>query len=231
VETVDINNVPIFSTGIWEGRGSDEGGDNITPEYLDSLVDTFNKVGSKVKPRLRLTHNKTDSASATQMASLGWVQNLKRDGNTLITDFKSVPKKVADLIDKQAFGRFSPGIYPKLSLNGIEHKNVLDHVALLGSDLPANTDIDGLISLYGIDNEDNEDIKIYTNKIQEIDMENLEKQIAEMQTQIKEYDKKIDDLTDAHNTEKELLAKENEDLKSEIEKITTKRKSLKLTLF
>jgi hypothetical protein len=174
METVNFNDVEIFSTGRWEGKGSAVGGDNIDEQFLDSLVSSFSAVGKEVKPRLVITHDKKKSEGIMGTAALGWITGLRRNGNKLFADIKNVPKKLASLIDAKAFGRFSPGIYTSLNVNGATHNNVLEHVALLGADLPANTDVDGFIDLYYQSEtvEANEhDMKIYTNIIQEKSMD------------------------------------------------------------
>ena len=221
LETVDLDGVEIFSTGVWQGKGSADGGDKITKDTLDGWVDTFNKVGSQVKPRLRLTHNKDDSASVTKMASLGWVKNLRRKGNSLVADIKSVPKKVSQLIDAKAFGRFSPGVWTKMNINGEVHENVFEHLALLGSELPANMSLDGFITdMYEIEN--NEDIISYTNKLGDIKMD--DKRIQDLESQIKTYEAKIDEMIKATDDNKAALEKENDDLKASIKKIEFEKK-------
>jgi len=225
METVDLNNVAIFSTGKWEGKGSAKGGDNITESTLDSWVDSFKKIGSKIKPRMRITHDPSVSKSILNTASLGWITDLKRNGNELLADFKSVPRKVANLIEKKAFGRFSPGIYDTINVNGNNFNNVLEHVALLGADLPANMDLDGFIDLYSTDYDLNE-LKYYVNKIDVKDnimpdIKTFEKEykdsqdlIIEKDLEIKNYESKIEVL----DSKTKELEKENSDLKADIEK-------------
>ena len=181
METVDLNNVEIFSTGTWEGGGTSKGGDKITEATLDSWVDTFNKVGNKVKPRMILGHDASRSKGIVGMSSLGWVTGLKRSGQKLIADIKSVPKKIAQLIDKKALGRFSPGVYGSMNINGETHKNVVEHLALLGAQLPANMDIDGMIDLYYETEFEKEELKIYETK----------KEVKEMPDEIKTYEAEL----------------------------------------
>lgn len=219
METVDLKHVPIFSTGIWEGNGSPPGGDRIDNLFLKSIVDTFKNIGNKVKPRMFISHNKDISRSRTGMPSVGWITNLETDGNILYGDLKSVPKKVAQLIEKKAFGRFSPGIWRKMNVNGADYENVLEHVALLGAELPANMDLDGFIDLYYTTNNENiegNDFRQYTEKI--ISEDNI------MEERIKELEKSLTEKNEIIKTlesEKVELTKQCENLKADYSKLET----------
>jgi hypothetical protein len=167
VQTVDLKGVPIFSTGKWEGTGSIKGGDDFKEQDLDEIVNSFNKVGSQVKPRLILGHDKNKSEKFSGYPSLGWITNLYREGKELKADIKEMPAKLKQLIDKKAYGRFSPGIWRKMNIKGNEYKKVLDHVALLGATIPANTDLDGMITnLYSFEN--NDDLVQYNKKLESV---------------------------------------------------------------
>lgn len=223
LETVDLMDTTIFSTGTWEGKGSQSGGDIITEDYLDSIVNTYNEVGSKVKPRMLLTHDGKKSEDVTGMAATGWIKNLRRNGNELIADIMSVPKKISQLIDAKAFGRFSPGIWTKMNVDGQEFKNVLDHVALLGADLPANMDLDGFIDLY--ENKMNDEIIIYYNKVKENNMDDnvikdLESKLKTFESKLNEYESNISDLE-----------KENETLKEEKKQIEYNARKQEIKMF
>lgn len=228
METVDANDIPVFSIGKWEGKGSAPGGDNITSSTLEQWVSTFQKIGSKIKPRLRLSHDLSKSNGATGMASLGWVTGLRTDGETLFANFKNIPKKIWRLIEKKAFGRFSPGVFKKINVNGQDFEGVLEHIALLGAQLPANMDLDGFIDLY-YENENNIDyneICIYENykgatmdfeaKVLELE-KTLELQLKENELRIKEFESKIDGLSnDKAELENQVKTAEFEKQKSEV---------------
>jgi len=219
-ETVDFNDIEIFSTGTWEGKGSRPGGDIIDEEYLDKIVDSYNKIGNKVKPRLRLSHDKNASDGLTGMAALGWITDLKRKGKSLTANFKSVPKKIAKLIDNKAFGRFSPGIWEKMNINGEMIDNVLDHVALLGADIPANTDLNDFIDLY-YDGTEKEGLKSYTKKIPQEEKKMEENKMEELEGKLAEYEKKEAEieskLKEFEQKEKEYEEKIKEYAQKEVE--------------
>lgn len=217
MQTVDLTNIPIFSTGKWEGKGSKAGGDDITPEYLNSLVETFSKIGDKVKPRMILSHDKGESQKKTGMPAIGWITNLATDGRTLFADIKNIPKKVYDLIQAKAFGRFSPGIWTKMNIDGQDYQNVLEHLALLGAELPADMGIDGMIDLYELDNTGN-DLIIYEREIIMADenrIKDLESHVEKLGSDIKTFEKDKKDMKNTHD----LLVLENARLKDKLSKI------------
>ena len=216
METVDLVNVPIFSTGTWEGKGSKQGGDEITESTLDSWVNTYNRIGKKVKPRMILGHDGKKSNELTGMASLGWITNLKREGKSLIADIKNIPKKIAGLIEKKALGRFSPGLYSRMNIDGEEYNNVLDHVALLGAQLPANMGLDGFIDMYEQNTEiAKEELVTYENKI----TKEVNKMAEGIKTFEKEYNEALDKINVAldKHTEYEATIKEKDDKITEYE--------------
>lgn len=212
-KTVDLQGVPIFSTGIWEGNGSAKGGDAFSEKDLDEIVDSFKKVGDKVKPRLILGHDKEKSKDFSGYPSLGWITDLKREGGDLLADIKKVPKKVKELIDKKAYGRFSPGIWKRMNVNGKDHYKVMDHLALLGGTLPANMGLDGFIDLYEFEN--NDDLVCYYNKTRTaMENENLQAEITGLSNKIKE----LQGVLDSKDSKVEELEKENEELKANFQK-------------
>jgi len=223
METVDLLNVPIFSTGKWEGKGSASGGDEINHQFLDSLVTTFEQVGARVKPRMVLTHDKEKSKSVTGMASLGWITSLRHVAGTLYADIKNVPKKISQIIDAKAFGRFSPGIWRRMSINGVEYTNVFEHLALLGADLPANTDLDSFIDLYYAHTEYEIDNFVrYENKTQDIQTmsDEIKKPEVDYSAKIQELDGKLAEFSKALSEKDsaiEKLAKENAELKAQVD--------------
>ena len=210
LETVDLNDVEIFSTGVWSGKGSAPGGDKITVETLNGWLKTFQAIGKLVKPRMYLSHDKDASGKRTGLPAIGWITDLKVKGEKLYADIKAVPKKIKQLIDARAYGRFSPGIYGRMNINGTDHFNVFEHLALLGAELPANMGIDGYIDLYEIENSNGYDFKNYEIKTSEVNMD-YEKRIAELEAEVKAYTIKVSDI--------DAIKSENEKLKAEIKKV------------
>jgi len=217
---MDISNVPIFSTGKWRGKGSAEGGDEITTDFLDSVVSTFKAVGAKVKPRLILGHDKLQSEKFSGMPAVGWITDLKRDGNILYANLKEVPEKIKNLIDKKAYGRLSPAFFKKLNIDEKEYINVLDHTALLGAELPADMDLDYMLTNvyenYQIDLE-------YTEQSQSVtipkgdNMDELQEKLELLEKEKIKLEKDLNDnrlyMAELENKNKELLLNVEEEKK------------------
>jgi hypothetical protein len=180
-EVFDIDNVEIFSAGIWNG-------DKYTKEDLEDMVKSFEDVGHIIKPFIKLGHNEKQQLLIDDgMPSAGWITKLKVKGEKLLADFKGIPKKIKELIDKNAYGRFSSEIYWNLQMSGKKHKRVLKAVALLGADTPAVGTLDDFINLY-IENTDEIELKSYHIKEENKMAEHL---IQDLQSQVKEYSDKI----------------------------------------
>jgi hypothetical protein len=144
VKTVTKNNVEIFKTGIWNG-------DKYTKDDFDDMVKAHAEIGDKIKPFMKLGHAENQKLLQKDgYPSAGWIQNVRRIGESLIVDLVGIPGKIAELIEKKAYGRFSPEIYWNYNSeeNGKKYSRVLKACALLGGDTPACTTIDDFINLY-----------------------------------------------------------------------------------
>lgn len=137
----DIKNVEIFATGTWNGR-------KYTDKDLDDIVNSFGHVG--FEPPLKLGHN--DGQKMLQKDGLpaaGWVENIKKVGSKLVADFKDVPKKIFELLEKKAYKTKSVEIYHNLTVQGGKtFSHVLKAVALLGADIPEVEDLKDVLALY-----------------------------------------------------------------------------------
>lgn len=204
--TYDIEGVEIFKAGTWNG-------DKYSNDDLDEMEQSFNEIGATVKPYLKLGHNKDQKLLASDgMPAAGWVTNVRRKGDSLLADFKGMPKKIYQLIDKKAYGRMSSEIYWNLKANDKTHKRVLKAVALLGANTPAVTTLDDFINLYTEDESEFEDIKqyhiiedtlmdekIYQDKIHDLETKlvkysDIEAENTTLKAEIKEYTDKLDVL-------------------------------------
>jgi hypothetical protein len=142
-----LYDVDIFAVGEWNGY-------NFTPMDLQSVVDSFNAIGDKLQPYLKLGHNE-EQLMADGYPSLGWVKNLRINGTKLQCDFVDVPKIIRELVDKRAYKRVSCEFYkdfiaqPEETGDGKKlYSWVLRAVALLGGDTPAVTTLQDIINLY-----------------------------------------------------------------------------------
>jgi uncharacterized protein YdcH (DUF465 family) len=142
LEVFELQDVEVFAAGKWKGE-------EYTTADLDNMVHNFDLLGRKYKAPLKLGHSDNQKlAQADGFPALGWVKELKRSGDKLLATFSNVPKKIKNLIDRKAYGRFSSEILWNFTFGGNVHKRVLKAVALLGADMPAVTSISDILALY-----------------------------------------------------------------------------------
>ena len=123
----------IFSTGTWNG-------DKYSEQDLEDIIVNFNALADTVKPPVKLGHAWKEGQPA-----LGWVKSLKRAGNKLIATLSDVPQIVYEAIKAGRYKRVSSEIYWNYkSTAGKTFNYVLKAVALLGSDIPAVSDLKDL---------------------------------------------------------------------------------------
>lgn len=118
-----IRNVPIFRTGTWNG-------DPYVTDDLDAMVTAFGTVG--FTPPVTVGHTKDPGAPA-----VGWLENLRREGEALLADIVALPQGIYDSIKQRAFDTVSAEIYWDLERNGLKFPRVLKALALLGAEIPA----------------------------------------------------------------------------------------------
>lgn len=220
--TYDIKDVEIFSAGKWNG-------DEYTEKDIDDMVSAFEELKSSVKPYLKLGHNEEQELLGKDgLPAGGWITALKRKGKILLADFKSVPKKIKDLIEKKAYGRFSSEIYWGYEINGKKYRRVLKAVALLGADTPAVTSLDDFINLYIEDKGEYENIKIYDKRMDEMDeLTLIQQQVKEYREKEKAYEEKIVSLKET-NTD---LSNQVKTLTEKIEKTEKEKKDSEIASF
>lgn len=118
-----IRNVELFRSGEWNG-------DEYTGDDLDGMIEAFDQVGFNVP--VKLGHNTEDGAPA-----VGWVENLRRDGDVLLADLVDVPLEVYDAVRARRYDAVSSELYWNLERDKKKYGRVLKAVALLGADTPA----------------------------------------------------------------------------------------------
>jgi hypothetical protein len=222
-ETFDVNDVEILSVGKWNG-------DEYTEQDLDDMVEAHSLLRNEIKPYLKLGHDgKQVLLQKDGLPAAGWVVNLKRSGRKLVADFKGIPKKIKELIDKKAYGRFSSEIYWDLKIDQKKYRRVLKAVALLGADTPAVLNLDDFIALYTEDKIEYGQLKTYHEEVKNMD----EKIYSIMEGKVKDYELKIAEQDKTIVQHKESIS----NLESQIKKLTldieakeqeTKEKEIKL---
>lgn len=222
----DIEGVELFSVGTWNGR-------EITQQTLEAIKYAYDKTSDKVRVSLKLGHSEQqslakrlfqDEASAEDMPSLGWVENLKIKGDKLFGDFKQMPKKVFDSVKNHRYRKVSCEVYNNLEIAEEKFPKLLGAVALLGSELPgvlnlkdifaeqkANSEI---ITAVGFANGNNPDTIIYESDKESLDMDELKKAQLEAEKFKALAEKAQADAEKAKNENKEQKEKYSADLKA-----------------
>jgi hypothetical protein len=214
-ETFDINNVPIFKAGIWNG-------DKFTTKDLEAIVEAFGELG--FKPPLKLGHNSKQEETLIQdgLPALGWVNRLFVKGTELFADFTDIPKKLHDAIKSKSFGPVSAEIFSNFKRNGKVFSKALKAVALLGADIPAvdGVGIDGDMAENLFTESEWDEVKVYTDKdfkeVEEVVVAQPKQEEEEMSEEIKEENAK--------------LTEEKADLEAKVAKLSQEKDKVEATL-
>lgn len=155
METVNLLNQEICAVGDFTTRGV-----KITKEDLEEIAKNYTVLKDKVKPPIKLGH----FGEGLGLPSMGWIENVRVEGDKLIADFMHVPKKLADLIRAKAYRRVSPELYVDFEDDGKKHGKVLKAVAILGADIPQIKNLKDLEVLYNSEEIKNLDFVIDEGK-------------------------------------------------------------------
>lgn len=198
-DTFEINDVPIFAAGTWNG-------DAYTTDDLDDMVRAFMETKGQMKPYLKLGHDdKQKMLQKDGLPAAGWIEQLYRKGKFLYAQFSKVPKKIYELIRAGAYRRVSSEIYINMDLGGRKFGKLLKAVALLGGDTPAVHELDDIIALYALGGEvkafgNDHEVKTFevtTNELKEdASMEELQKKLDEATAKVVEGEAKVKELTE-----------------------------------
>lgn len=151
-----VANVEIFATGTHNG-------DVYTKDDLDTLVDSFYALKDELKVPVKLGHTSDewnaelakkigvpkeiiDGEEGQGSIALGWLDNVRRKGSKLIADLKQVPEKVAEWIESGLYKAVSCEIWAGYKSGDKTYPYALCGLALLGAELPAVRNIEGLDS-------------------------------------------------------------------------------------
>ena len=125
--------VEILKTGTWtDARGQEV---TFTVEDLDQIVASHDEIYPDVEPVLRLGDH-PDLEPGVKPA-VGWVPKLKREGEKLLGLFSDVPEIALAAFQKKLYKNVSAGLWKGWRYKGKTHPYVLNHVAVLGAELPA----------------------------------------------------------------------------------------------
>lgn len=235
LETRDIEGVEIFAVGMWNGI-------KFTAKDLEDMVQAHTEVGDKVKPYLKLGHDKGQKFGQSDgLPAMGWIENLRVRGEKLLADFKKIPKKIADIIDIGGYRRVSAEIYMNAKIGGKKFPKVLKAIALLGGDTPAVQNLRDIVSLYasygevkafeGSATEKSFELEVSEiNKKEDDDMKTVEqlqaelaetqKKLGEAEARFTEASKKSEEQITALKADKTALETSNKELSAKVEKFT-----------
>jgi hypothetical protein len=203
-QTFNLDGIEIFSTGIWNG-------DKYTTQDLDQMVSNFGKTG--FVPPVKLGHNEEQPEMKDGEPSLGYVDKIYTEGSKLLANFKELPKKVYEAIKRGNYKRVSSEIYWNYRSNDQVLDRVLKAVALLGSEIPAVTNLEAIEGLYAQDSENGIVKKHYQDKEDKLMIDEQGQGIT-----LKEYQELQDKLKSEQektNKAEEKLSEVQEERKAE----------------
>jgi hypothetical protein len=205
-QTFNIEGIEIFSTGVWNG-------DKYTMNDLEAMVSNFGKTG--FQPPIKLGHNEEQPEMGDGEPSLGYVDKIYKTGSKLLADFKELPLKVYEAIKRGNYKRVSSEIYWNYKSNDQVLDRVLKAVALLGSEIPAVTNLEAIEGLYSQDIGDGTIKKHYQEKESELMMESTDgqgitfKEYQELQDKVKSLEEEnTKAITELEESKKEQRASE-----------------------
>lgn len=133
-----LRNVQLIKVGTWSGS---KGPTPFNEGDLEDIVRSFGALGGKLgfRPHLKLGHTEAQKffGQRAGFPSLGEVSNVWRDGSTVYANIDNIPEALLDLIEKRRYTQLSIELIPTYKHDGVEYRNVLVGVALLGAELPA----------------------------------------------------------------------------------------------
>ena len=177
------------------------------------MVSNFSETG--FQPPLKLGHNEEQPEMLDGEPALGFVDTIYTEGNKLLANFSSLPKKVYEAIKRGNYKRVSSEIYWNFKNNGQVLDRVLKAVALLGSEIPAVTNLEAIEGLYAKAVGEGTIKKHYDNKESELMIEETQsvslKEYQELQDKVTELEgekvKAIETLEQSRREQKESTMK------------------------
>lgn len=221
--------VEILRTGIWHGSGCPKEGCKFTEDDLHDMVTNFQLLKDQHKAPLKRGH----SVEVGDIA-LGWVEELRVEGDRLIGKFTDMPTIVREAIKKKLFKNVSIEAMKNVVLGGKKLKGwVLDAVALLGAEIPAVSglkDLDHYLASRSLEHGPVATFSTINGNLkdkQEFKMdEEMKKRLDAIESRLAASDDKIVKLT----TENEGLKAENAKMKREAEEKAANERKGKIEL-
>lgn len=210
LETYSIQGVEVFSVGKWNG-------DPYTLEDLKDMINAFEETKQGIPPYLKLGHD--DNQNLVQndgMPAAGWISRLYIKGEKLVADFIDIPKKIFQLISSKAYRKVSSEIYWNIKIGDKTYKRLLGAVSLLGSDMPAVSNLKDILSMYKLLGENQP--KVYTENVINLEIKNYKineglNMPTELELKLEQESQVAKDEAKKYKADLEKIEKENEDLK------------------
>ena len=229
-DLVTAKGIEIIKVGNWNG-------DEYTLEHLNSMVVAHEE--RVYNAGLKLGHNKTQKALKLfldGMPRFGNCERLYIQNDTLIGDFKDIPKKLGKVLEAKAFPMKSAEIYFNFQHKGKMHDRVLKAIALFGDNVPACEGLSDVVEIYDQEEKvassiDKVEYRVYdingnkkpeeVNKMTEAEMKALEQAKADKE-QVESLLKKSNDEVEKLKTENEVLRKAKDAEESKLKELREK---------
>lgn len=144
METKSLNNVEIFSVGIWKGM-------TFSRADLDDIVDNTNDVFDELMPYAKLDHDRDQWLIRNSgLPAAGWLTNIRRVDDKILADIDRVPALVADIIDMGGYRRVSIELWMEFvsAITEKRYNMVMPALAFLGAETPAVRNLEDLADWY-----------------------------------------------------------------------------------
>lgn len=184
-------------------------GEKYTVADLDAMVEAFNAMDWK--PAIKQGH----VADETGLPALGYVDNLRRVGKTLVGDFIDLPKEVFNSLVDRRFGRLSAEVFHNFRRSGKIFRRALKAVALLGVEIPA---VAGLKALHAFSERSWDSIH-NCDLGGSMELDKLEKQVADLSTELKSFrdeNATLKQFADEKAEAADKASKENDALRAQL---------------
>lgn len=177
--------VEIFKSGKWRDSAGVES--SWTNDDLDGVVSAFEELKGQVRVPIRL------GGHAEVAPAVGWIEGLKRSGDTLMAYCDIVSGVAREAIAKRMYRSVSAGFVTNWKRGEKTYKAALNHLAILGGRLPAVTGLAELPALFGYADFEREATgSTFTTIVNEGD-DMDEKQFQEAQAKVVELTAKLAD--------------------------------------
>lgn len=214
----DLSGVEIMALGTWNGTRIDE-------QKFDEVIEAFEATKDFARPHLKLGHNDEQRLIAKDgLPSAGEVAKVYKRGKKLLADFVNIPDKIFELIQRKRYKSVSVELFSGYRFKEKTFPTLLGAVALLGADLPAMATLNDILGTFAktFTNEDNGDtIKTLitferNNNEENMADNNNEARVAELEAQIAEQKKQLEDMgakVSSFKADKDAMSKQMDDHK------------------